>query len=131
MTFETYLGKPRFPVRAPNGHRRTGRQDVSTTETKGTALITGASSGMGAIYADRLAKRGYDLILVARNKNRLTGLAERLKDETGRSVETIAADLSNKADLARIETTLSTNPSITLLVNNAGVGATARAQIKC
>jgi uncharacterized protein len=40
---------------------------------------------MGAIYADRLAKRGYDLILVARNKNRLTGLAERLKDETGRS----------------------------------------------
>ncbi len=104
---------------------------MSATETKGTALITGASSGMGAIYADRLAKRGYDLILVARNKNRLTGLAERLKDETGRSVETIAADLSNKADLARIETTLSTNPSITLLVNNAGVGATARAQIKC
>ncbi len=103
---------------------------MSATETKGTAFITGASSGMGAIYADRLAS-GYDLILVARNKNRLTGLAERLKDETGRSVETIAADLSNKADLARIETTLSTNPSITLLVNNAGVGATARAQIKC
>ena len=104
---------------------------MSATETKGTALITGASSGMGAIYADRLAKRGYDLILVARNKNRITGLAERLKDETGRSVETIAADLSNKADLARIETTLSTNPSITLLVNNVGVGATARAQIEC
>ena len=103
---------------------------MSATETKGTALITGASSGMGAIYADRLAKRGYDLILVARNKNRLRGLAERLKDETGRSVETIAADLSNTADLARIETTLSTNPSITLLVNNDGVGATARAQIK-
>ena len=72
---------------------------MSATETKGTPLITGASSGMGAIYADRLAKRGYDLILVARNKNRLTGLAERLKDETGRSVKTIAADLSNKADL--------------------------------
>jgi uncharacterized protein len=66
-----------------------------------------------------------------RNEGRQEALAERLKDETGRSVETIAADLSNKADLARIETTLSTNPSITLLVNNADVGATARAQIKC
>src|SRR6267154_1740928 len=124
MTFETYLGKPRFPVRAPNGHRRTGRQDLSTTETKGTALITGASSGIGAIYADRLAKRGYDLILVARNKNRLAALARRLENETSRSVETISADLNNKTDLARIETTLRTNPSITLLVNNAGVGAT-------
>ena len=102
-----------------------GRQDVSTTETKGTALITGASSSIGAIYADRLAKRGYDLILVARSKNRLAALARRLENETSRSVETISADLNNKTDLARIETTLRTNPGITLLVNNAGVGATA------
>jgi short-subunit dehydrogenase len=98
---------------------------MSATKTKGTALITGASSGIGAIYADRLAKRGYDLILVARNKDRLAALAQRLKDETGRSVETIAADLNDKADLARIETTLRTKASITLLVNNAGIGATA------
>ncbi len=98
---------------------------MSATEAKGTALITGASGGIGAIYADRLARRGYDLILVARNKNRLAVLAQRLKDETGRSVETIAADLNDKADLARIETTLRGNASITLLVNNAGVGATA------
>jgi uncharacterized protein len=97
---------------------------VSATETKGTALITGASGGIGAIYADRLAKRGYGLILVARNQKRLEALAKRLKDETGRSVETIAADLNDKVDLARIETTLRTNASITLLVNNAGVGAT-------
>jgi len=102
-----------------------GRQDVSTIETKGTALITGVSSGIGAIYADRLAKRGYDLILVARSKNRLAALARRLENETSRSVETISADLNNKTDLARIETTLRTNPGITLLVNNAGVGATA------
>jgi short-subunit dehydrogenase len=98
---------------------------MSTTETKGTALITGASSGIGAIYADRLAKRGYDLILVARNQSRLAALAQRLKNETARSVETIAADLNDKADLAQIEMTLRTNASITLLVNNAGVGAAA------
>jgi short-subunit dehydrogenase len=64
---------------------------MSTTETKGTALITGASSGIGAIYADRLARRGYDLILVARNRSRLAALAQRLENETGRSVKTIAA----------------------------------------
>src|SRR5882757_813713 len=98
---------------------------MSTTTTKGTALITGASSGIGAIYADRLAKRGFDLILVARNQSRLDALAKRLKNETGRSVETIAADLNDKADLARIEAVLRTNAGITLLANNAGVGAAA------
>ena len=96
---------------------------MTTTKTKGTALITGASTGIGAIYADRLAKRGYDLILVARNQARLDALAERLKSATGRSVETIAADLNNRADLAKIEATLRGNAGITLLVNNAGVGS--------
>jgi uncharacterized protein len=102
-----------------------GEDIMSTTKTKGTALITGASAGIGAVYADRLAKRGYDLILVARNGDRLATLAQRLKSETGRSVETITADLNDKTDLARIETTLRTNANITLLVNNAGVGAAA------
>ena len=96
-----------------------------STTTKGTALITGASAGIGAIYADRLAKRGYDLILVARDKIRLAGLAQRLRNSTGRSVDTVAADLNAKPDLARVEAILRTNPDITLLVNNAGVGATA------
>lgn len=95
------------------------------TTTKGTALITGASAGIGAIYADRLAKRGYDLILVARDKTRLAGLAQRLKSETGRSVDTVVADLNDRMDLARIEAILRTNANITLLLNNAGVGATA------
>jgi uncharacterized protein len=97
---------------------------MSATEMKGTALITGASSGIGAIFADRLAGRGYDLILVARNRSRLAALAGRLQNETGRSVETIAADLNNKTDLARIETALRTNANIVMLVNSAGVGAT-------
>src|SRR5450432_379744 len=96
---------------------------MTTIKTKGIALITGASTGIGAIYADRLAKRGYDLILVARNKGRLDALAARLKSATGRSIETIAADLNDRADLAKIETTLRGNAAITLLVNNAGVGA--------
>jgi short-subunit dehydrogenase len=95
---------------------------MSTNASKGTALITGASSGIGAVYADRLAKRGYDLILVARNRERLTALATKLEAATGRSVETVPADLNDKSDLARIETVLKTDARITLLVNNAGVG---------
>jgi short-subunit dehydrogenase len=93
--------------------------------TKGTALVTGASAGIGAVYADRLAKRGYDLILGARNGDRLARLAHRLKAETGRVVATISADLADKDDVARVETLLRTESRITLLVNNAGVGATA------
>lgn len=92
---------------------------------KGTALVTGASSGIGAVYADRLARRGYDLILVARDVQRLNGLAERLTAQTGRHVETIGADLTVKADVRRIEERLRTDRGITMLVNNAGVGATA------
>ena len=95
-----------------------------TKSAKGTALVTGASSGIGAIYADRLARRGFDLILVARNRDRLDKLAARLSGETGRSVEVVAADLGKRADLARIEALLRTNAGITLLVNSAGVGAT-------
>jgi len=95
---------------------------------KGTALVTGASTGIGAIYADRLARRGYDLILVARNQSRLGALAERLRAETGRAVTPVAADLSSKSDLARIEALLKQDDSITVLVNNAGVGAVAPLQ---
>ncbi|WP_454832560.1 SDR family NAD(P)-dependent oxidoreductase [Pseudoxanthomonas wuyuanensis] len=98
---------------------------MNTRIHKGTALVTGASSGIGAIYADRLARSGYDLILVARRADKLHALARRLTDDTGRSVETLAADLTQPADLARVEAVLKTDASITLLVNNAGIGATA------
>jgi short-subunit dehydrogenase len=91
--------------------------------SKGTALITGASSGIGAVYADRLARQGYDLILVARSQGKLNALANHLSDETGRTVEVVAADLTNKADSLRVEQILHNDARITLLVNNAGVGA--------
>jgi short-subunit dehydrogenase len=93
------------------------------TSTKGTALVTGASSGIGAVYADRLARRGYDLILVARNHGRLGDLARRIKDEIGRAVVVVAADLNNKADVERVEVMLRTDVGITVLVNCAGVSA--------
>ena len=87
----------------------------------GTAMITGASSGIGAIYADRLARRGYDLILVARDAARLATTAERLSSETGVLVEPLPTDLTDRAQLARLEDRLASDPAITLLVNNAGM----------
>jgi uncharacterized protein len=99
------------------------KQRTNNSLSKGTALITGASSGIGAIYANRLAKRGYDLILVARNEQRLKELADRLANETGRSITTLRADLGNKEDLAKVESRLRDDQTITLLINNAGIGA--------
>jgi len=90
--------------------------------SKGTALITGASTGIGAVYAEQLARRGHDLILVARNRERLNAQAERLTTLTGRSVEVLPADLADAQDLTRIEARLRADASIDLLVNNAGVG---------
>jgi short-subunit dehydrogenase len=98
---------------------------VNDTTHKGTALITGASTGIGATYADRLARRGYDLILVARNRERLNQLAKRLTSATGRSIEVVAADLGGKTDVRRIEAILRADSSITTLVNNAGIGGAA------
>jgi uncharacterized protein len=98
---------------------------MDSLENQGTALITGASSGIGAVYADRLARRGYDLVLVARNQGRLEALAQRLQGETGRSIEIVAADLGDKADLGGVEAMLRTESRFSMLVNNAGFGATA------
>jgi short-subunit dehydrogenase len=94
----------------------------STQKHLGTALVTGASSGIGAVYADRLAQRGYDLILVARNRERLVAMADRITTQTRRSVEVIDADLGDRAQLAKVEARLKEDASITLLVNNAGIG---------
>lgn len=86
-----------------------------------TALVTGSSSGIGATYADRLARRGHDLVLVARDAAKLQALATRLQSETGRRVDVLAADLTNKSDVVRVEERLARDANIKLLVNNAGV----------
>ncbi len=98
-------------------------RSMSHSPSKGTALITGASAGIGAVYADRLAKRNYDLVLVARNEARLKALSGRLTSETGRSVTPLRADLGDKADLATVESMLRDDQAITMLVNNAGIAA--------
>ncbi|UVA77855.1 SDR family NAD(P)-dependent oxidoreductase [Pandoraea commovens] len=95
------------------------------THQPGTALITGASSGIGAIYADRLARRGHDLILVARNTARLLEAAQRLHVETGRRVDILSADLSTREGQALVEARLREDTRIDTLVNNAGFGAVA------
>ena len=98
---------------------------MTDTNSKGTALITGASAGIGAVYADRLAQRGYDLILVARNQERLNSIAKKLTTETHRNIEVVTADLTKLTDVAKVENILREDASITMLVNNAGVGSVA------
>jgi short-subunit dehydrogenase len=86
-------------------------------------LITGASTGIGAVYADRFARRGHDLVLVARDQARLEALAERLRRQAGVAIDILKADLTEPADLARVEARLRTDVRIGVLVNNAGANA--------
>ncbi len=85
-----------------------------------TALITGASSGIGAVYARRLAARGHDLVLVARATDRLNALAAELRDAHGVNIEVITADLIDGAELEPVLQRLRAEPPIDILVNNAG-----------
>jgi short-subunit dehydrogenase len=85
------------------------------------AVVTGASSGIGAVYAERLAARGYDLVLVARRADRLEALAAKVSAAHGVKVDSIVADLTKDADLARVEKVLATDAAVRVLVNNAGL----------
>ncbi|MBW8834500.1 MAG: SDR family oxidoreductase [Burkholderia sp.] len=86
-----------------------------------TVLITGASSGIGAVYAERFARRGHPLVLVARDKARLEALASRLRDETRVDLDVLQADLTEPADLAAVEARLREDANIRVLINNAGL----------
>jgi len=86
-----------------------------------TTLITGASSGIGATYAERFAQRGHDLVLVARDKARLEALAARLRDRHGIAVDLLPADLTQQADLEAVEARLRDDARIGTLINNAGI----------
>ncbi|CAI8869301.1 MULTISPECIES: SDR family oxidoreductase [Pseudomonas] len=96
---------------------------MNSPKSQGTALVTGASSGIGAVYAERLAARGFDLLLVARDKARLESAASKLRDVHGVEVEVLKADLTQKDDVIKLEQRLRSDSSITLLVNNAGVAS--------
>lgn len=85
-----------------------------------TVLITGASTGIGATYAERFAQRGHDLVLVARDKNRLDALAAKLREKHNVAIDVLQADLTQSSDLATVETRLRDDASIGILVNNAG-----------
>ncbi|MER2022390.1 MAG: SDR family oxidoreductase [Stenotrophomonas sp.] len=84
-------------------------------------LITGASSGIGTVYAERFARRGHDLVLVARDTARLDALAVRLRHNTGVAIDVLPADLTLRSDLATVEARLREDARIGILINNAGI----------
>lgn len=96
---------------------------MSNAQSKGTALVTGASMGIGAVYADRLAQKGYDLIVVARNREKLEAVANQIVSATSRKVEVLIADLTKLADVKLVADRLAQDSEITTLVNNAGLAS--------
>ncbi len=90
----------------------------------GTALITGASAGLGRVFAQQLGQLGFSLIVVARREDRLKELAKQLETTAKVRVEVLTADLTKEVDVAKIKTRIEACPDFDVLVNNAGFGAT-------
>jgi short-subunit dehydrogenase len=95
------------------------KQETSMSDLKGTAVVTGATGGVGALYAAGLAERGYDLLLVGRQQKTLDAVAKAVKQKANVKVETIVANLAEAKELARIEARISSDPAITTLINSA------------
>ncbi|HJV43239.1 SDR family oxidoreductase [Caulobacter sp.] len=89
----------------------------------GTAIVTGASSGIGKVYAERLAARGYDLVLVARREDRLRKIAADLGSRFDVHAEALVADLSQAAGVAAVANRILNDVNVSLVVNNAGFSA--------
>ena len=100
----------------------------ASSSSERRALITGASSGIGAAFAHRLGHEGYDLLLVARRRDRLVALAQQIEHGAGVSVEVLAADLAQPHDLELVEERVNGDPAIEMLVNNAGFAVNSRFQ---
>lgn len=86
------------------------------------ALVTGASAGIGRAFAERLAREAWDLVLVARRRDRLDDLAAKLREAHARRIDVLAADLGSGAGVRAVEARIADEPTLELLVNNAGFG---------
>jgi short-subunit dehydrogenase len=90
-------------------------------ENPGTAIVTGASSGLGAIFARKLSEQGFDLIITARRKNRLDDLAKELEEKNSTKVEVLALDLTDMDDIGKLEAKIKKIDNLDCLINNAGI----------
>jgi short-subunit dehydrogenase len=101
------------------------RKEATMTDQNGQrprALITGASSGLGLVFAEKLAERGHDVVLVARRRDRLVEVAGRIKSRFGVDAEVQVADLAKPNEVLRLERRIADDPSLSILINNAGFG---------
>ena len=99
-----------------------GRENFMNWDNPGSALITGASSGIGAEFARQLAGQGFNLILVARRKQRLESLSQDVSNKYNIKAEVLVADLSKMSDIEKVASKISNTANIDVLINNAGYG---------